>query len=255
MEILILSDIHANWTALEAVLRAEPDADRILCLGDLVNYGPQPVECVAWAMNLDPRSRVLQGNHDLGFSNGSAPSSLTAYELLSEAVQTATEQLLNPEMQRFLGGLQPMQKFRWEGTNCIACHAIPSDPLYGYMGEQAAPALWESEMVLAHYPEILFLGHTHVPMVTQFQRTLVINPGSVGQPRDGDPWAAYAIWKDGSVALRRAAYDVEDTIRGYERLAVDSAIKQRLAEVLRTGGRVVTELPVVAGGAGAHGKW
>ena len=246
MKILVLSDVHGNWPALQSVLRAEPDADRILFLGDLVNYGPQPAECVAWAMGLDPRSRVLQGNHDLAISTGADPGCSAAYELMTETMQLATAPLLSPEMLRFLAGLQPMQKFRWEGTNCVACHAVPTDPLYAYMGEQAAPSLWESELVQAQYPDILFLGHTHIPMVTQFQRTLVINPGSTGQPRDGDPWAAYAIWKDGSVALRRAAYDVEQTIRAYDRLAVDPQIKQRLAEVLRTGGRVVTDLPAEA---------
>ena len=243
MKILVLSDVHGNWPALQAVLRAEPDAERILFLGDLVNFGPQPAECVTWAMGLDPRSRVLQGNHDLTFGTGADPGASAAYELMTDAMQTATVALLTAEMQRFLAGLQPMQKFRWEGMNCIACHAVPTDPLYGHMGEQAAPSLWESELVHVHYPDILFLGHTHIPMVTQFQRTLVINPGSVGQPRDGDPWAAYAIWNDGSVALRRAAYDVEQTIRAYERVSLDPQVKQRLVEVLRTGGRVVTELP------------
>jgi putative phosphoesterase len=248
MKILVLSDVHGNWPALQAVLRAEPDANRILCLGDLVNYGPQPVECVAWAMGLDARSRVLQGNHDLAFSAGTSPGTSAAYELITEAMQAATAPLLSPEMRRFLGGLEPLQKFRWEGNNCVACHAVPTDPLYGYLGEQAAPTLWESELVEVKYPDILFLGHTHIPMMTQFQRTLVINPGSVGQPRDGDAWAAYAIWKEDSVALRRAAYDVEATIQAYQRLSLEPQIKQRLAEILRTGGRILTELPAETAG-------
>lgn len=244
MKILVFSDVHANWPALQAVLRAEPDADRILCLGDLVNYGPQPAECVSWAMKLDGRSRVIQGNHDQAFSTGNDPGTSVAYQLLSETMQAATAPLLSPEMQVYLGALQPLQRFRWEGTNCVACHAIPSDPLYGYMGEQAAPTLWQSELVEAQHPDILFVGHTHVPMVTQFQRTLVINPGSVGQPRDGDPWAAYAIWQDGSVALRRAAYDLEKTIRAFESLALEPQIRQRLVQELQTGGRVTADFPV-----------
>src|SRR5437899_516201 len=113
MKILVLSDIHGNWPALQAVLRAEPDADRILCLGDLVNYGPQPAECVAWAMGLDPRSRVLQGNHDLAFSTGAYPGGSAAYELMTESMQAATAPFLGAEMLRFLGGLQPLQRFRW----------------------------------------------------------------------------------------------------------------------------------------------
>ena len=64
MKLLILSDIHANWPALQAVLAAEPDADSILCLGDLVNYGPQPAECVRWAMGLNSTAKIIQGDHD-----------------------------------------------------------------------------------------------------------------------------------------------------------------------------------------------
>src|SRR5215467_14921998 len=149
MKILVLADVHGNWPALQAVLRAEPDADRILCLGDLVNYGPQPVECVAWAMRLNQRSRVIQGNHDMAFGLETDPGCATAYQMLAEAMQATTSPLLSPEMRRFLAGLQPRQKFRWEGMNCVACHAIPTDPLFGHLGEQAALPLWESELVEA----------------------------------------------------------------------------------------------------------
>jgi len=237
MKILVISDVHGNWPALQAVLRAEPDADRILCLGDLVNYGPQPADCVAWAMGLEPRSRVIQGNHDLAFSTDTDPCYSTAYQVVAEAMQVATAPLLNPEMRRFLAGLQPRQRFRWEGTNCVACHAIPTDPLCGYLGEQAALTLWESELAEAEHPDMLFLGHTHVPMITQFQRTLVINPGSVGQPRDGDPQAAYALWQDSSMSLCRVGYDVGKTVRTIERLEIEPQVKQRLSQELRTGGR------------------
>jgi putative phosphoesterase len=240
MKILVLSDVHGNWPALQAVLRAEPDADRILCLGDLVNYGPQPAECVAWAMELDQRSRVIQGNHDLAFGAETDPSCSTAYQLLAESMQVATAPLLSPEMRRFLAQLAPLKKFRWEGTNCVACHAVPSDPLYGYLGEQAGVTLWESELAEAHHPDMLFVGHTHVPMITQLQRTVVINPGSVGQSRDGDLRAAYAIWQDKSVSLCRVGYDLEQTIQAFEKVALEEHVKQRLIEELQTGGRVVT---------------
>jgi putative phosphoesterase len=238
MKVLVLSDVHGNWPALESVLRAEPDADRIICLGDLVNYGPQPAECVAWAMRLNPQDRVVLGNHDLAFGMETDPGCSAAYQVMAEAMKVASASLLSDEMRRFLIGLQPLQKFRWEGTNCVACHAIPTDPLYGYLMEQAGVTIWESELVKAERPDILFLGHTHIPMITQFQRTLVINPGSVGQPRDGDPQAAYVIWQDTAVSLCRVQYDVEQTVRRFEKLNLEPHIETRLAEELRTGGRL-----------------
>jgi putative phosphoesterase len=245
MKIVVLSDMHGNWPALQAVLRAEPDADRILCLGDLVNYGPQPAECVSWAMGLDPRSRVIQGNHDLAFAMESDSGCPAAYQLLGETMQAATAPLLTPEMRHFLGQLGPLQKFRWEGNNCVACHSIPADPLYGYMGEQAGVTMWESELAAAGNPDMLFIGHTHVPMLTQIRRTWVINPGSVGQPRDGDPQAAYVVWQDTAMSLCRVAYDVEQTIQGYEKLQIEPHIKQRLIEELLTGGRGVATAPAI----------
>jgi putative phosphoesterase len=246
MKVLVLSDVHGNWPALEAVLSAEPDTDRIVCLGDLVNYGPQPAECVAWAMQLNQHSRVIQGNHDLAFGAETGPGCSTAYQILAEAMQAATASLLSDQMRHFLVGLQPLQKFRWEGMNCVACHAIPTDPLYGYLGERAGMTLWESELAKAQRPDMLFVGHTHVPMITQFQRTLVINPGSVGQPRDGDPQAAYAVWQDTAVSLCRVGYDVEQTVRRLGKLELEPHVERRLADELRTGGRV----PATAAAAG-----
>jgi len=134
--------------------------------------------------------------------------------------------------------LQPLQRFKLDEIMCVACHAVPSDPLYTYLPETASVPLWESELNGIGYPDFLFIGHTHKPTKTRFRRTLVVNPGSVGQPKDGDPRAAYAIWKDGEVTLCRAAYDVEETIRAYRSTRLDPQMVDALAEVLRTGGHL-----------------
>jgi predicted phosphodiesterase len=236
MKTLLLSDIHGNWPALQAVLAAEPEVDQIVCLGDLVNYGPQPAECVRWAMGLGADNILIQGNHDRAFGRGEDPRCSTAYQDVAAAVQAATSHLLTAEMKWFLGGLEPLQTFERAGAKCVACHATPSDPLYRYLGEESAMGLWESELVRAGHPDFLFVGHTHQPMRTQFQRTLVVNPGSVGQPKDGDARATYAVWKDGKVSLRRARYDVERTIKAFAGLAVESKVVQSLRGVLRGGG-------------------
>lgn len=242
MKMLLISDIHGNWPALQAVLAAEPDADQILCLGDLVNYGPQPAECVAWAMKTLTPEWLMQGNHDRAVARDEDARSSTPYKALAAATQELSRRVLTPEMKQFLAGLQPLQRFKLNEVVCAACHAVPSDPLYAYLPENASVPLWESELNGIGWPDFLFIGHTHKPAKIRYRRTLVVNPGSVGQPKDGDPRAAYAVWEDGEVSLRRAAYDVEETIRAYHGTRLNSQTVDTLAEVLRTGGHLPTDL-------------
>jgi len=242
MKMLLISDIHGNWPALQAVLAAEPDADQILCLGDLVNYGPHPAECVAWAMKTLTPEWLIQGNHDRAVGLDEDPRSSVPYKALAAATQELSARVVSPEMKQFLASLQPLQRFKLDEIMCVACHAVPSDPLYAYLPETAAVPLWESELNGIGYPDFLFIGHTHKPTKTRFRRTLVVNPGSVGQPKDDDPRAAYAIWDDGEVTLHRAAYDVEETIRAYQNTRLAPQMIDALAEVLRTGGHLPMDL-------------
>ena len=241
MTILIISDIHGNWAALQAVLAAEPEVDQVLCLGDLVNYGPQPAECVRWAMETLSPDWLVQGNHDRAVALDEGSRSSAAYQALAVATQAASKELVTAEMKQFLSGLQPLQRFQLDSAICVACHAVPSDPLYFYLPEITPVRLWESELNTVNYPDFLFIGHTHVPMKARFRRTLVVNPGSVGQPKDEDPRAAYAIWDDGEVTLRRAVYDVEKTIAAYRGLQLEPHVVNTLAEVLRTGGHLALD--------------
>jgi len=161
-----------------------------------------------------------------------------SYQPLAAATQAASTRLLTDDMRRFLAGLEPLQRFQLGEAIFVACHAVPSEPLYHYMPEIDPITLWESELNVAGWPDFLFLGHTHLPMKTRFRKTLVVNPGSVGQPKDGDPRAAYAVWEDGEVTLRRAAYDVEGTVRAYDGLGLEPHTVDVLAEILRTGGHL-----------------
>jgi len=238
MKLLILSDVHGNWPALQAVLAAEPDVDQILCLGDLVNYGPQPAECVTWAMQHLSPEWLIQGNHDRAVGRDEDPHCSGPYQPLAAATQAVSASALSAEMKQFLAGLAPLQRFQLGEAVFVACHAVPSDPLHHYLPESSPVTLWESELNVAGYPDFLLLGHTHEPMNTRFRKTLVVNPGSVGQPKHGDAQAAYAVWQDGEVTLRRAAYDVERTIRAYDGLGLDRHTVEVLAEVLRTGGHL-----------------
>ena len=97
---------------------------------------------------------------------------------------------------------------------------------------------WREEVDRAGSPSFLLVGHTHLPGKMRIGKTVIVNPGSVGQPKDGDPRAAYAIWEDGDVSLRRAEYDVEETVRAYPTPPFLREDVASLAHVLRTGGEL-----------------
>ena len=95
MKLLIISDVHANWPALRAVLESESDADDTLCLGDLVHYGPHPAECVAWARQMLPAGWVIQGDHDWAAGGGGDPHSWWPDDAaLGEATRKYTGEML-----------------------------------------------------------------------------------------------------------------------------------------------------------------
>jgi len=245
MKLLILSDIHANWPALQAVLAAEPQVDGLIVLGDLVNYGPHPVECVRWAQaNVSPQW-IVQGNHDRAVGCDEDPRCSAPYRVLAAAMQRFTAGRLDAAAKGYLADLPAFQTTAMGNARCFLCHAIPSDPIYGYLQLRDPRARWESEVQKAGRPDFLLVGHTHRPFVRLIQTTLVVNPGSVGQPRDGDPRASYALWSEGGVALRRAAYDVAAVAKDL----VDCAppeVALPLAGVLHKGGGLPDDAAVAS---------
>ena len=242
MKVLIVSDIHGNWPALRAVLDAESDADEILCLGDLVDYGPQPLECVEWAMQNVPVAHLIQGNHDWGVAWDKDPRPSPPYRYLTGVTQKYCLRALRESLRAFLADLAPIRFFTLGGSESVACHATPSEPLFRYLRHNGGNQL-EQELEFAKNPDFLFYGHTHWPIIMRSGETLVVNPGSVGQPKDGDPRAAYAVWQDGEAFLRRATYDVEETVRAYKATPLAEDDIASLVEVLRSGGNLTTKTP------------
>jgi putative phosphoesterase len=234
MKLLIVSDIHGNWAALQSVLDAEADSDKILCLGDLVDYGPEPAACVAWAMRQHHNSIFIQGNHDWGVALRKDPRSSPPFRHLTASTQAFSLKVLSCQMLEFLGSLKAINSFELLGNQCLGCHATPSDFLFRYLriGEKDL----ELEIKVAGSPDFLFFGHTHWPLLKRLGNTTIVNPGSVGQPKDGDPRAAYALWEDGEVELRRVAYPIEATVRAYADTPLATADVECLSTVLRTGG-------------------
>jgi putative phosphoesterase len=241
MKLLIVSDIHSNWAALRAVLDAEAGLDRILCLGDLVDYGPQPAACVAWAMLQHSDSIFIQGNHDWGVAWKKDPRSSPPFRRLTAATQVFSLRVLSEPMRRFLARLKPMDSFEMSDNRCLACHATPSEPLFRYL--RISEKELDHEVQAAGSPDFLFFGHTHWPIVKRIGSTTIVNPGSVGQPKDGDPRAAYAVWEDGEVELRRVAYPIDDVVQAYARTPLAPADVDCLLAVLRTGGTLPSKSP------------
>jgi putative phosphoesterase len=233
MRILIVSDIHANWPALEAI---DQPFDVCLCLGDLVDYGPDPAPCVRWAM--DHATYAIRGNHDHGVAQGIPVSGETGFRYLTRESRPSMWAALGPEERRYLLQLPVTQRCTLGGRRYLLVHATPRDPLDEYLLKD--PAVWARRLQNVD-ADIVCVGHTHMQFNLEVNGTLVLNPGSVGLPRDGDPRAAFAVIEDGRVELRRTAYEVEQTVARVEAMPWPRRAKEITAYVLRTG-----RLPEVA---------
>jgi putative phosphoesterase len=229
MRLLVISDLHANSGALDAVSET---VDAVVVLGDLVDYGPDPTETIAWVRA--HASWVVRGNHDHAVATGTPTGAGAAWLDLAEASAAWTREALSADERAYLGGLPVSLAFTFGGARFAAFHAAPSDPLYRYLPPETDEATWRSELE-AVQADWLLLGHTHRPIVRRVGATTVVNPGSVGQPRAGIPMATYAIWDDGDVHLLHRSYDVERVIARLALRPGASEHQGRLARTLRSG--------------------
>lgn len=245
MRRLILSDIHSNLDALQAVLRhAEGGYDEVVCCGDVVGYNASPVEVVAWAR--ENCTAIVRGNHDR------ACCGLEDLEWFNPAARIAavwTMNELGEADQHWLSTL-PAGPLSFDGFQL--CHGSPGgEDDYLVDGYEVEPLQDRLTRL------VCFAGHTHIQTGWSWQRgglqrlprtelsqqervidldphyLYLVNPGSVGQPRDGDPRAAYAIWDDAEHLLyfRRARYNV----RAAQMRIMDAGLPPSLADRLALG--------------------
>jgi diadenosine tetraphosphatase ApaH/serine/threonine PP2A family protein phosphatase len=241
MRVLVISDIHANYTALEAVLADAGPADEIWCLGDLVGYGPDPNAVVELVREL-PQLTCLLGNHDVAVIgkmpfetfNGDARRSLTW-----------TERVLTADNMDFLRAVPSSLKVRGEAT---LAHGSPRDPVWEYILNTLS-----ARLNFDHFDTPwCFVGHTHIQSIfrlneetdritleTPKQDTpielaprLILNPGSVGQPRDRDPRAGYAFYdtEARTWTSRRVDYNVSEVQARIRESGLPEKHALRLAE-------------------------
>ena len=228
MKIVIISDLHGNYDALSSL--PERQYDELWVLGDLVNYGPQPVQVVDFI-----RSRakaVVSGNHDHAVGFGVDPRCSPPFREMAAAMQRVTDTLLNADQKSYLRNLPTALRFVKGGKSLYLCHAMPSDPLYGYCEANSGQWIQECDNASADF---LLAGHTHVPFVREVGTCTVVNPGSLGQPKTGGPHACYAVWEDGIVTLCTYVYPVERTVSKIRALPIPVKVQNDLIAVLETG--------------------
>jgi putative phosphoesterase len=227
MRILVVSDIHANWTALEAI--REP-FDVCLCLGDLVDYGPEPAPCVRWAM--EHATYAIRGNHDHGVAQGIDVVGESGFRYLTRISRDSMWESLDADERRYLLQLPVTQRATLDGTRFLLVHATPRDPLDEYVLKD--PTTWERRLQNVD-ADIVCVGHSHMQFQLEVNGTVVLNPGSVGLPRDGDPRAAYAVIEDNRIELKRLEYPVERTIARIQAKPWPRRAKEMLHHVFREG--------------------
>lgn len=243
MRYLVLSDIHANLSALDAVLEDAGEFDFLWCLGDVIGYGPDPNECVARLREFPHIS--LSGNHDWA---ALGRIDLRGFNTDARTSAEWTQAQLDPAARAYLQALPPS---RVESGYTLA-HGSPRQPIWEYILDPVTA----SHNFSAFDTVICLVGHTHVPAMyfmpdgAQDDRHCesrgpeldhpfhlnsgrwIVNPGSVGQPRDGNPDAAYAMLDldNNTWEYRRVRYPVRDTQRRMREQGLPSRLIERLAQ-------------------------
>lgn len=245
MRVALLSDIHANLHALEAVAKdaAARGVDETWCLGDVVGYGGHPRETLAWIE--EHAKLIIKGNHDEAVATGD----VTWFNpMAAQAARAHAQKLSPPDRARIYGWPTTIGR-DVAGHSVLMVHASPDDPLHEYVQPQDARLAlrrWEGRA------RVIVLGHTHRPFVASLASgwswgdfkeiveddretshpLLLVNPGSIGQPRDGDPRASYAVldFDARRAELHRVTYDVEAAAQAILKEGSDPLLALRLYE-------------------------
>jgi putative phosphoesterase len=235
MKILLLADIHANWPALSAI---QESFDACLFLGDLVDYGTNPGPCIDWVQT--HAQAAIRGNHDHAVAQRIVARGGTGFRELAAATRPLHWEVLAPRQLKYLARLPVTMNFTLDGLRYLLVHATPRDPMDEYLIDD--PSGWQAR-TQGFGADIVCVGHTHVQFQLDLGGVRILNPGSVGQPRDGDPRCAYAVIDNGRIELRRVPYDIDATLRHMRESGIAERAIELAESALRTGGRLPRREP------------
>ena len=228
MRLLIISDIHGNKEAMDAVLAVSHD--EAICLGDIVDYGPSPGECID--VLLDQKIPTIMGNHDNAVAFRMDCGCGYAYKHLSQSTREYTWNILNATQLEFLRKL-PMDIRREEnGKKLYFTHGSPLS-FYDYI-KPDTPEQTIKELITGVSADFLFMGHSHLPFVRKVADVTLVNPGSVGQPRDGDTRASCVVFDTDSfqAEIIRVEYDMEVV---FDKIRKNMPNAEELISILKRG--------------------
>lgn len=244
VKILVLSDIHGNYDALRAVLENSSRYDAIWFLGDYVDYGPEPHLVIDIVRELKP-DVVLMGNHDYAVAfNEDCRCREDIKELSVYTRLNISMKLLSSEQVKWLRDLSRTFELYAGGRKHYIVHGSPRSPIHGYLRPDLSlnelkymlspPSSLVSKPINA---DVVIAGHTHIPMNTMIENLRILNPGSVGQPRDGDPRASYAIYdiETGLFHVNRVEYNIANVTRKLRDLISENTYYERISRILSKG--------------------
>jgi putative phosphoesterase len=223
-ELAIVSDIHGNLDALNAIVKDIINKP-IYCLGDLVGYGANPNEVIEWAR--ENNVKCVMGNHEY-------------------AVITRDVSWFNPDAQKaifwtcsnlkrenfdFIKKLPKKIEIKVDSVRILFVHGSPNDPIFEYVLPDTHEGLFDYYLS-SNNVDVIGLGHTHIPFLHESDKGIIFNPGSIGQPRSGDPRACYAILTidNGNVKVEHklVEYDIESAANKIIKAGLPRFLAQRL---------------------------
>ncbi|MFZ0456487.1 MAG: metallophosphoesterase family protein [Ignavibacteriaceae bacterium] len=230
MKALIVSDIHANYPALQAVLEKDGSYDMLIFLGDVVDYGPNPKECVKFIK--ENADYYVIGNHDNALGFNVDCNCMGTFREYSIATREWHKTLLDDDDKRFLRRMPTIAKAHFDENTFFLAHASPQGDISKYLNQHEIAGEINNE--ISQIAEYILVGHTHIQYKIKLDYNIVINPGSVGLSRDGGQ-ACYAVYENENITLHRLDYDVEKTISGLMKAPLPDNVKEGLKQVLQPG--------------------
>jgi putative phosphoesterase len=233
VKVLIFADLHGNFDALQALQAVESKPDVVLFLGDIVGYGPEPQPCLSWIRS--NATHAVRGDYDEAAARDVPCRCPPELEVWAEADRAYARMMLREADVEYLGDLPLELTVDLEGISFYLTHAAPSDNLGKPLPLTEVKDKELTEEIARLDADVVLVGHTHVPAIRQVGSTVLVSPGSLGQPRHGTPSPTYAVWQDGEIQIRHIHCDVGPVVQKLSLLPVAPEHIAQLQTIIREG--------------------